>query len=254
MVALKPFQSMKQSALLQVGPVYDTLDFPLVAWPCTTPRASQLLTLRLAQCLSQLPRDDARDCASRWSELMFNSEAEQKLIDATIEPPRLYQDPILGCSRVFYRRFIRTIFRKRLLVRFSRTPRFHCTCFFVHEKQGRQHLIEDAGETNRHFKRATSVALVSLEALAGLECSADSRFWISTVDVRDALHRMALPDDLSHCFSLRGSSVSTSLMGSRLAVTTACGRAASAYPWVLAGRRWLRPLVSQKVSFSTIAR
>ena len=196
---------MKQSALLQGGPVYDTLDFPvggLALYDAT--RLSVADSAVDSVSLTQLPRDDARDCVSRWSELMFNSEAEQKLVDATIEPPRLYQDPILGCSRVVYRRFIRTLFRKRLLVRFSRTPRFHCTCFFVHEKQGRQHLIEDAGETNRHFKRATSVALASLEALAGLECSADSRFWISTVDVRDALHRMALPDDLSDCFSLPG--------------------------------------------------
>ena len=90
-------------------------------------------------------------------------------------------------------------------VRFSRTPRFHCTCFFsVHEKQGRQCLIVDAGETNRHFKRPPSVALASPQALAGMECSTESRFWISTVDVRDAFHRMALPDGISDCFALPG--------------------------------------------------
>ena len=48
------------------------------------------------------------------------------------------------------------------------------------------------------------MALVSPEPLAGLECSTESRFWISTVDVRDAVHRMALPDDLSDCFALVG--------------------------------------------------
>ena len=39
---------------------------------------------------------------------MLNSEAEQKLVDASIEPPRLDQDPILLGSRVVYRKFIRT--------------------------------------------------------------------------------------------------------------------------------------------------
>ena len=70
--------------------------------------------------------------------------------------------------------------------------------------QGRQRLIVDARETNRHFKRPPSVALARPEALAGLECSADSRFWISTVDVRDAFHRMAVPEDLSDCLALPG--------------------------------------------------
>ena len=60
-------------------------------------------------------------------------------------------------------------------------------------------------------------------ALAGLECNAGSRFWISTVDVRDAFHRMALPDDLSDCFALPGgtalgSSIYASLMVSRSTV------------------------------------
>ena len=133
--------------------------------------------------LTQLLRGDARGCVNRWSELIFNSGGEQKLVDATIEPPRLYQDPILGGSRVVYRKPSALFFRKGL-VRFSRTPRFHCTCFFfVPKKQGRRRLIVDARETNRHFKRPP---LASPEALAGLECSADSRFWISTVDVRDA--------------------------------------------------------------------
>ena len=53
--------------------------------------------------LTQLFTSDARDCVSRWYELMLISEAEQKLVDATIEPSRLYQDPILGGSRVVYR-------------------------------------------------------------------------------------------------------------------------------------------------------
>ena len=77
--------------------------------------------------------------------------------------------------------------------------------FFVHKKQGRLRPIVDAGETNRHFKRPPSVALASPEALAGLECKPESRFRISTVGVRDAFHRMTLPDDLSDCFALPGS-------------------------------------------------
>ena len=44
---------------------------------------------------------------------MFNSEAEQNLVDATIEPPRLYQDPILGRSYVVYRKFMRTLFSSK---------------------------------------------------------------------------------------------------------------------------------------------
>ena len=115
--------------------------------------------------LTQLLWSDARDCVRRWSELMFNS--------------------MLRSSHPRSVRILRTLFRKRL-VRFSRTPRFHCTFFSVHQKQGRQRLIVDARETNRHFKRPPSVALASPEALAGLECSADNRFWISTVNVRIA--------------------------------------------------------------------
>ena len=87
-------------------------------------------------------------------------------------------------------------------MRFQRTPKFHCTYFFVHKMQGRQHLIVDARDDNQHFKRPPSMARASPEALAGLECNAGSRFCISTVDVRDAFHRMALPDDLSGCFAL----------------------------------------------------
>ena len=64
---------------------------------------------------------------------MLNSENEQKLVDAAREPPRLYQDPKLAGSRLAYKSFIRTLFGKGL-VRFSRTPKFHCTCFFVHKK------------------------------------------------------------------------------------------------------------------------
>ena len=62
----------------------------------------------------------------------------------------------------------------------------------------------DATETNRHFKQPPSVVLARPDALAGLECSADRRFWISIVDVWDAFHRMALPEDLSDYFALPG--------------------------------------------------
>ena len=135
---------------------------------------------------------------------MLNSEAEQKLVDETMEPPQLYPDPVLVGSRVAHRKLIRTLFLKKVLVRFSTTPRFNCTCFFVHKKQGRQRLIVDARETNRHVKRQPSVALASPQALAGLECSSESGVWISTVDVREAFHRVVLPDDLFDCFALLG--------------------------------------------------
>ena len=75
---------------------------------------------------------------------------------------------------------------------------------FVAKKQSRQRLIIDARETNRHIKRPPSVALAIPEDWAGLVCSADSRFGISTVVVRDAFHRMALPGDLSDSFALPG--------------------------------------------------
>ena len=169
------------SALLRGGGMVRTpWTLPLVAWPCTTPRVS----------LAQLLWGNAREFVCRWSELMLNSENEQKLVDATSEPPRLYQYPKLAGSRMAYTSFIRTLFGKEL-VGFSRTPKFHCACFSVHEKQVRQRLIVDAREVNRHFKRLPSVALARPEALAGLDCNASSRFWISTVDVRDAFHRMA---------------------------------------------------------------
>ena len=69
----------------------------------------------------------------------------------------------------------------------------------------------------------------------GLDCSADSRFWISTVDVRDAFHRMALPEDLSHCFALPSGAAREfgvyELDGKPLGVDV-CGRAAGVYPLV----------------------
>ena len=99
--------------------------------------------------------------------------------------------------------FIRTLFLKGL-ARFCRTPKFHSTCFFVHKNQGRQRLSVDARDVTRHFKRPRGVALVCTEALAGLECHGGSSFWNSTVDVRDAFHRMALPQGLSDCFALPG--------------------------------------------------
>ena len=45
-------------------------------------------------------REDARDCACRWSELLLNFENEQKSVDAASEPLRLYQDPKLAGSRL----------------------------------------------------------------------------------------------------------------------------------------------------------
>ena len=48
------------------------------------------------------------------------------------------------------------------------------------------------------------MALASPEALSGLECNADCRFWISTVDVRDAFHRVGLPGGHSGCFAVPG--------------------------------------------------
>ena len=116
---------------------------------------------------------------------------------------RLYQGPILAGSRVVHRKFIRTLFQKGTRPLFE-DAEISLHVLFVREKQGRQHLIVDARETNRHFKRPPSVALARPEALAGLERSADSRFWISTVDVRDAFHRMAVSEDLSDCLALPG--------------------------------------------------
>ena len=84
-------------ALLQGGPGYGTLDFPaggLALYDAT--RLSVPDSAVDSVSLTELLRSDARDCVSRWSELMLNSEAEQKLVDATIEPPRLCHDPILG--------------------------------------------------------------------------------------------------------------------------------------------------------------
>ena len=97
------------------------------------------------------------------------------------------------------------------------------------------------------------VGLASPEALAGLECSF---FWISAVDVRDAFHRMALPDDLSDFFALpRGTA-------REFSVCELNGEPLGGAKYLCHGfqlgqfsrrqrRRWLRPLESQKASFST---
>ena len=79
--------------------------FPLVAWPCATSRASLFWTQPLTQpeFLAQLLGGDAREFVCRWSELMLHSAIEQKLVGATSEPPRLYQDPKLAfCFLVFH--------------------------------------------------------------------------------------------------------------------------------------------------------
>ena len=95
-------------ALLQGGPGYNTLDFSVggsALYDAT--RLSVPDSAVDSVSLTQLLWGDARDCVSKCSELVLNSEAEQKLV----EPPRR-QDPILGGSRVVYRKFIRTLFRK----------------------------------------------------------------------------------------------------------------------------------------------
>ena len=61
---------------------------------------------------------DSVSLAKLLSEFMLNSENEQKLVDATSEPPRLCQDPKLAGSRLACKSFIRTLFWKGL-VRFS---------------------------------------------------------------------------------------------------------------------------------------
>ena len=146
----------------------------------------------------------------------------------------------------------------------SRTLRFHCTCFFVHKKQGRQRLIVDARETNRHFKRPPVVALPVRKSWLGLNAALTVAS--GSLLLKCGTRFTAWPSFMTYltaslCLGAqRGSSVSASLLGSRLAVTATCGRAAGAYPWVLAGRSTAQQATtaavveaSQKVRSSTIS-
>ena len=171
---------MKPLALLQRSAEHDALDCPVGGLALyDTTRLSIPDSAVESTSLAQLLTEDTRDYVCRWSELMLHSENEQRFVHTTSEPPRLYQDPILACSR--------------MVVRFARTPRYHCT-FFLHKKQGRQRFIVDARDVNRHFRRPPAAALASPEAVAGLVCNEGNSFWISTFDVRDAWARWGAPE------------------------------------------------------------
>ena len=87
------------SARLHGGVGFDTLDLPVGGLAlCYPARLSVPDSAVDLVSLANSPRGDARDCVCRWSELMLNSESEQKLVDATSEPPRLYQERKLAGS------------------------------------------------------------------------------------------------------------------------------------------------------------
>ena len=119
------------SAVLHGGLGYVSLDLPVGGLALYDP--ARLSVPDYSVSLEKLLREDARDCVWRWSELMLISENEQKFVDATSLRGSI-RDPMLAGSRLACKSFIRALFGKGL-VRFSRTPKFHCTCFFVNKKQ-----------------------------------------------------------------------------------------------------------------------
>ena len=135
----------------------------MVAWPCTTPARLSISESAVdSVSLTQLLAGDARDWVCRWSEFKFHSENEERPVDAARNGSAL-PGPGLGRLEWPTGGFIRKLFLEGL-VRFSRTPKYHCTCFFSTRNRA-DSVIVHARDVHRHFKRPLALALASPEAL-----------------------------------------------------------------------------------------
>ena len=132
---------------------------------------------------------------------ILNSAEEQLRVDAQTDEPRLYHDPVLAANPRVYSELIKSMHQKGM-IRFTTTPRGHCTMFFVHKKGDRLRLIIDARQINRRCKSAPGVSLANPEVLASLESVPEQDYYVSTVDIKDCFHRLRLGEALSDLFCL----------------------------------------------------
>ncbi len=146
---------------------------------------------------------EARKFIDGWGSMMLDSLCEQMAADASTSAPRLYMDHILESSRTEYNKFIAAI-SKVGLINFTTNHRHCVTAFCVRKKGGFLRLIVDARDVNRRCRRPPGVSLASPECLAGLECTDEEEYFIATLDVRDAFHRLRLPPELSEMFCFPG--------------------------------------------------
>jgi hypothetical protein len=146
---------------------------------------------------------EARKFIDGWESMMLNSPCEQMAADASTSAPRLYMDPILESSRTEYKTNIAAL-SKVGLINFTTNHRHSVTAFCVRKKGGLLRLIVDARDVNRRCRLPPGVSLASPECFAGLECTDEEEYFIATLDVRDAFHRLRLPRELSEMFCFPG--------------------------------------------------
>ena len=83
--------------------------------------------------LEDVLQGEALKAIQGFSNYILNSEEEQKLVDASTKRPCLYMDPVLSAQPNTYSKLIRSMHSKGL-IRYTRTPRHHCTLFFVKKR------------------------------------------------------------------------------------------------------------------------
>ena len=133
-------------------------------------------------------------------------------------PSSPHFDPVLLRSPRLYRRFVRQLHQRGMLVHCPQ-PRETVGLFFVLKSDGlSQRLIVDARRSNCHFRTAPGVELLTGEGLGRVEVampegvSVDSpegqKILTETVlhlgmaDAKDCFHRMRIPGWLSAFFTL----------------------------------------------------
>lgn len=126
-------------------------------------------------------------------------------VEGAIKP---YNGPGLFGSARRYHDFVRRLSKSGLL-RFTRKPLEMIGIFFVWKKERKaQRMTLDCRRSNRMFRDAPHVNLLTSEGFAHFEVLADwsgpSPSWpamfIGVADVRDAFHRLLMPPELSPRF------------------------------------------------------
>ena len=127
-----------------------------------------------------------------------------------------YSDPRLVGNEEKYARFVRSL-RGRGLLRFGRWSYEKVGVFFVWKKERKtMRLILDCRRSNAWFSRPPHTALLTAEGLGNLEVDmvdddammaeaaelTDVAFSVGIADVKDAFHRLLMPEWMSRYFGL----------------------------------------------------
>ena len=161
----------------------------------------------------ELVGDRCRHLLAGQGERILRPRAE---VDELLGGIGSYCDPRLVGNGAKYARFVRSL-RGRGLLRFGRWSYEKVGVFFVWKKERKtMRLILDCRRSNAWFNRPPHTALLTAEGLGNLEVDmvdddatmaeaaelTDVAFSVGIADVKDAFHRLLMPEWMSRYFGL----------------------------------------------------